>query len=97
MKLNYLNVSKSGRIFDAELVSLTRLQKCRVCGQNPPSDPAHIHSRGAGGGDRLEDGTPNIIALCRMHHAESHAHGWEYMVEKYGIPIDLSGIYPRLK
>ncbi len=83
-------------ILDPELLSLTRQQRCRACGKSPPNDPAHIRSRGSGGGDRLEDGTPNVIALCRTCHQIQHAHGWEYMVEKFQLPIDLDGIYPKL-
>ena len=37
-----------------------------------PADPAHIKSRGSGGGDDHH----NVIPLCRAHHSEQHMKGW---------------------
>lgn len=42
---------------------LARTLPCCVCKRRPPSDPAHVRSRGAGGKDR-----GNVIPLCRTCH-----------------------------
>ena len=42
-----------------------------ACGGHP-TDPAHIKSRGSGGGDELN----NLVAACRPCHVLSHAIGW---------------------
>lgn len=72
-------------------LEITRKKKCEVCGKLPPSDPAHIHSRGAGGSDDLS----NLMALCRKHHIEQHQIGLHSFTLKYNLPLDLSGIYPK--
>jgi 5-methylcytosine-specific restriction endonuclease McrA len=64
---------------------------CEVCGRPGPNDAAHIRSKGAGGGDELW----NLMTLCRKDHQIQHAMGIESFVEKYGLPIDLDGIYPK--
>lgn len=43
---------------------------CSVCKKPPPSDPAHVRSRGAGGG------SDDLIPLCRIHHRLQHDKGW---------------------
>ncbi len=42
-------------------------------------DVHHIKSRGAGGGDTVD----NVIPLCRSHHTEIHKIGPTKMMEKY--------------
>lgn len=64
---------------------------CLVCGLEP-SDPAHLRSRGAGGGDELW----NLIPLCRPHHSEQHAIGLKSFVEKYDLPISWDSGWPRV-
>lgn len=41
-------------------------------GMHDPSDPAHVHGRGAGGDD-----PGNVLPLCRIHHDKQHTKGWE--------------------
>jgi len=51
---------------------------CLVC-RDTPCDPAHIKSRGAGGGD-----VPfNVMPLCRNHHTEQHQIGIVTFVQRY--------------
>jgi hypothetical protein len=42
---------------------MSRLLPCLVCDRPPPSDPAHVRARGAGGKD-----AGNVVPLCRKHH-----------------------------
>lgn len=42
-------------------------------------DPAHVVSRGAGGGDFVD----NVMPLCRSHHIEQGQIGWVRMCDKY--------------
>lgn len=70
---------KTKRVVDLELLSKTREYNCFVCGKPGPSDPHHITSKGAGGGDVVS----NLIPLCRRHHTEIHKVGlskfaWNY-------------------
>lgn len=63
------STSNSGRPNrDEKLLEYARQQPCVACGDPPPSDPHHVKSRGAGHGDRLEDGTCNVVSLCRGCH-----------------------------
>lgn len=62
-----------------------------VCGRGPV-DPAHLRSRGSGGGDEAT----NVIPLCRFCHSEQHQMGLRAFAELNGLPIDFSQIYPRL-
>lgn len=50
---------------------LCRTLPCSACQAPPPSDPAHIRSRGAGGKDRA-----NCVPLCRSCHVQQHTQGW---------------------
>lgn len=50
---------------------LCRTLPCCICGAEPPSDPAHVRSRGAMGKDRA-----NVIPLCRICHQNQEATGW---------------------
>ena len=42
---------------------------CLVCGRQPPSDPHHVRSFGAGGTER------DCVPLCRNCHTQYHALG----------------------
>lgn len=63
----------------AAQAELCRRLPCAACGRPGPSDPAHVISRGAGGGDR-----GNVIPLCKSDprtgyvgcHEEQHRKGW---------------------
>ena len=48
---------------------LCRSLPCCACAAKPPSDPAHVISRGAGGTDS------DTVPLCRRCHNEQHARG----------------------
>ena len=50
---------------------------CVLCGKK--ADKAHIRSKGAGGGNGLDD----IIPLCREMHAEQQRSGGSAMIKKY--------------
>lgn len=67
---------------DHDLLAKVRAQHCLVCGTTP-SDPDHVTTRGAGGGD-LRD---NLMPLCRRHHEERHRKGIASLVNLY------SGVY----
>lgn len=58
---------------------------CLVCGAAPPSDPAHVTTRGAGGGDRY-----NVVPLCREHHDEQHRNGIANFQEQHGVDLVLA-------
>lgn len=51
---------------------------CMVCG-SVPSDPCHIRTFKVSQSDHPE----NFLSMCRRHHAEQHARGWKFMIEKY--------------
>ena len=61
---------KPSRIRDRALLDKFKTLPCVVCGDRP-TDPAHIRSRGAGGGDI----PANLAPLCRRHHSMQHALG----------------------
>ena len=63
-------------------LDLIRAMPCAVCGATP-SDPDHLKTVGAGGGDELSNLTP----LCRRHHTERHAIGVKTFYDKYGDKI----------
>lgn len=63
-----------------ENIEFIRQLPCQVCGKNPPSDPHHYRTRGAGGGDELT----NLMALCHPHHVEIHTIGRRTFWGKYG-------------
>ncbi len=81
--------SKTLRVRSDQNLELVKNQPCKVCGKRPV-DPHHIRSRGAGGGDELE----NLLPLCRQHHVEWHTIGGKSMTKKYDLPITWE-IYPR--
>lgn len=46
------------------------------------SDPAHVTSRGAGGGH-----VANIVPLCRLHHSEQHDIGIPAFEALHGVSL----------
>jgi len=54
---------------------------CCACGAPPPSDPAHVRSRGAGGKDS------DTVPLCRSCHDEQHRSGIASFCEERGIDL----------
>ena len=69
---------KRNRIRGEAYLKAARAGKCRVCGQTP-CDAHHVQAKGAGGGD------DQVIPLCRMHHAESHANGGRRFHERHPV------------
>lgn len=51
---------------------------CVICGRTP-TDPDHVKTRGAGGGDQLS----NINPLCRACHITRHTIGIKTFLNKY--------------
>ena len=72
-------ISKPKRVRNEEVLSIVRQKPCFACGKEGPSDPHHVRSRGAGGGDTLE----NLYALCREHHQMIHAVGPAIMLKRF--------------
>ena len=66
-----------------ENLLLIKSMMCMACHAMPPSDPAHLKSRKAGGGDQMW----NLIPLCRKCHSEQHTIGLRRFVDKYKIPV----------
>lgn len=79
------------RIKSEDNLEYIRRRPCMVCGAPPPSDPDHLRSRGAGGGDELS----NLLALCRKHHVERHRSGIKTFVEKYKLRVSFDGFPKR--
>lgn len=69
---------KKIRIVDKTVLEEVTEQPCLSCFQRP-SDPHHITTRGAGGGDTYD----NVMPLCRKHHTEWHQKGPVYMFTTY--------------
>lgn len=75
------------------MLDKVRNLNCVVCGK-AGSDPHHIKTRGAGGGD-LEE---NLVSLCRLHHSQIHLYGlskmvslhpnFEYFLKEKGWEVD---------
>lgn len=72
------------------------------CGAPAPSDPAHVHSRGAGYHAFRDNGDGNILAFCRTHHDLQGSKGWsaihedgidwgERMAKDFGEQFELYG------
>ena len=74
---------KSKRKEDKKLLAAVRKKPCLVCGK-VPSDPDHIVTRGAGGGDDVW----NVGPLGRRHHNERHRNGLAAMTWKYHGPLE---------
>lgn len=61
-----------------------KYSKCAICGK--PADEHHVDAIGMGR-DRMgyDDSDHGKIALCREHHTEAHAMGWESFAGKYHV------------
>lgn len=65
------------------------LYPCSVCMRPGPSDPDHYQTKGAGGGDTLD----NLISLCRECHTARHKLG----VKSFYGPVKKHMIDQRRK
>lgn len=65
-----------------------RTQPCCVCLAPPPSDPAHVRSRGAGGKDS------DCVSLCRFCHTQQHQLGIKTFQER--CQVDLAAVARRI-
>lgn len=73
---------KKKRFISEENKRIIRSQPCATgCGKMPPSDPAHIKSKGSGGGDYIW----NMVPFCRKHHSDQHQLGWPRMIRDFPI------------
>lgn len=72
---------KKKREENRKLLEDVKRLPCAVCNRCQPTgnDPDHVTSRGAGGGDTVE----NVMPLCREHHTERHAVGKLEMCRRY--------------
>lgn len=68
---------KSGRIVDRNFLDQVKALPCLLCGG--VSDPDHITTRGAGGGDVKG----NVWPVCRTHHIERGKIGLGTFIKKY--------------
>lgn len=90
-----VHLKKQSRVIDKEFLAVVSRLPCICCASlldefrcevgdfslDWPviSDPDHVTTRGAGGGD-----TPtNVMPLCRKHHTERHMIGIGSMISKY--------------
>jgi len=64
---------------------------CHTCDRHPPSDPAHLKSRGAGGD------LSHLIPLCRTCHMSQHSIGIKTFFKRHGIDdyMQLCDTYER--
>jgi hypothetical protein len=65
---------------DKLVLKEVKTQRCIAC-NNPETDPAHIKSRGSGGGDTHD----NLLPLCRRCHTEQHSLGWRVFAGRYAF------------
>lgn len=65
-----MTIKKPRRVVDKELREKISQMKCLVCFRSP-CDPAHVKTRGSGGGDVID----NLMPLCRSHHSLQHRIG----------------------
>ena len=87
-------VPKIKRIENPKLIAMLKLQvrKCEWCGVAShqtiwPIDPHHIKTRGAGGGDTLD----NLVMLCRV---PCHERAQNYLIHQAAL---LAILGPRLR
>jgi len=75
---------------DPGLREFARRLPCCVCGDPPPSDPAHVKSRGAGHSDWIEvDGEKvgNVAPLDRACHRLQHDRGIKTFEGMTGVDL----------
>lgn len=61
---------------------------CCACNRCPPSEPAHVKSRGAGGTAK------DLVPMCAYHHRKQHGLGIATFQRLY--QIDLRGLADQL-
>ena len=71
-------MEKSKRIVDKDMIKYVMQKPCLCCGK-VPSVAHHVKTRGAGGGDTLD----NLMPLCWMHHGQLHYEGYAKMIDKH--------------
>jgi hypothetical protein len=84
-RVNPRNHERSAAALDedfGEEARTVRLMPCLVAGcAVQPCQPAHVKSRGAGGG-RFD-----IVPLCHVHHREQHDRGIKTFAAKYSLDL----------
>jgi len=70
---------KSKRVVNKELLEEIGQHNCLACGRRGPSDAHHVTTKGAGGGDTID----NIIPLCRRDHTRIHTEGMAKFAWRY--------------
>ncbi len=81
--LNPYNRKRRKKLYEknfGDYAAIIRAMPCCVCGRRPPSDPAHVRSRGAGGTKR------DLVPLCRRCHDEQ-GHGIKTFQRKHDIDL----------
>ncbi len=73
-----MQIPKRVRVKNRKLLDKYHDMPCIVCGW-PQSEPAHIRSKAAGGGDEPD----NLINFCQKEHRTQHQKGWKYMWDTY--------------
>lgn len=68
--------------------ALARTLPCCVCNAPSPSDPHHVHSRGAGGDDS------SVVPLCRFDHDAFHREGPSFWVR---VGVDPQRVLARMR
>jgi hypothetical protein len=74
-------LAKPSRRKDRKLLTGVKSHPCTACGSRREVDPAHVRGRGAGGGDEEW----NVMPLCRLHHMEQTAMGWDRFAERHPL------------
>ncbi len=73
-----MTLQKVIRVVDRQLLDAVKKLPCIACG-TMPTDPDHITTQGAGGGDVAN----NVWPLCRACHTIRHLKGLGFMVKNY--------------
>lgn len=89
-------IPKPKRIKSPKNLELCRKLPCIVCielqsPQRSQTQPDHITSRGAGGGDEQT----NLMPLCFEHHRQRHDLGIKSFIKKYDSVKLLLEVYGR--
>lgn len=66
------------RIVDKQLVAYVRLLSCVACGKRPCGEAHHVTTRGAGGGDTVN----NLMPTCKQCHSAIHQYGYAKAIER---------------